>query len=141
MEREHKISSLTLLLGIIGSLFAFAALQKLVGGTIALANLLNGRDISGAILIFIISWVTTLTILLIASRSLRIGYDFKTSLTIGVVVSSLLLPIITITISPAILFGSMDFDIKVDYIDILRNLTIGTISILMMWRWERQHIA
>jgi hypothetical protein len=141
MEREYNISSLTLLLGIIGSLFTFAALQKLLGDTLVSANIFNGRDIIDAILTFIISWVSTLLFLLMLTRLLKTGYNFKTSITVGVVISSLLLPIITMLISPAILFGSLNFDINVDYIDILRNLTIGMISITMMWRWDRYDSA
>jgi hypothetical protein len=139
MEREYKISSLTLLLAIIGSLFTFAALQKLIGNTIAFSQVLNERDLTGSILIFIISWTATLTILIFASRMLRTGYNFKTSMTIGVIIGSILLPIISTIFSPTILFGSVQFDFNGDYMDILRNMTTGTISIIMCWKWERQH--
>ena len=86
MEKEYNISSLTLLLGTVGSLFTFAAVQKIIGDSIALTDMLNRRDIVGAIGIFVISWVFTLTTLLMTSRSIRTSYNFKSSLKIGVVI-------------------------------------------------------
>lgn len=141
MERNDNISSLALVLGIIGSLFIFASLQKIVGGTIALTGVLNGRDLADAIFLFIISWVTTLAILLFALRPVRVSYNFKISMRIGIVISSFLLPIVTVIFSPAILFGSMDFDIKADNIDILRNLTIGMFAVIVLWKWDSRHNA
>lgn len=141
MEKEFNLSSLTLALSWTASLFLFAGIQKIVGDALVYVifnDRLNPPGLIEIILIFIISWITALFLFLLITRTLIRDYELRTSMTIGIVISSIVLPIITFAITPTILFGSVNFDIREDYVDILRNLSIGTVSLVVMFKWRRQ---
>lgn len=145
METEFKISSLTLFTSLVGSLFLFAAFQKIIGDSIIVVlfqNNVNGiTDPITIIWVFVISWVSATVLMYSILPKLFKNVLHKKALRIAVVESSILVPLITFLFSPSLVFGSIEFAFAVDYKDILRNVLMGTTSLVVMKKFTReQHI-